>query len=277
MVRIFILVFSLFLTSSCASASKVALKKNEKGFWRMYVDGEPYFIKGITYEPVKIGERLKSSNQWMNYDFNKNGINDCAYEVWVDKNKNNIQDEDEKAVGDFYLLKEMGVNTIRIYHPTNIKKEILRDLYTRFGIRVIMGNLMGAYCWGSGASWEKGTDYTDKKQLENMINDVKKMVLEYKDEPYILAWLLGNENDATGSYENSTFNNTNARQYPEAFARFVNRVAKIIHKLDPNHPVGVSNSIYLLLPYYKKYTPEIDFIISGLIIRDIPTSKEMSS
>lgn len=210
MVKIFTVIFSFFLVSSePLFASRVELVKDEEGFWRLLVDNNPYFIKGITYEPVKVGERITSANEWMNYDFNHNGINDTAYETWIDKNRNNKQDEDEEPVGDFYLMKEMGVNTIRIYPPTNIKKDILRDLYNRFGIRVIMGNYLGAYCWGSGADWESGTDYTDPVHLKNMLEDVKRMVLEFKDEPYILAWLLGNENDAEGSYENSTFNNTN--------------------------------------------------------------------
>jgi len=260
MVRIFILIFSFILMCHQAFPSNVVLRKDERGSWRLYVDGKPYFIKGITYDPVKIGEKLTSSNTWMNYDFNHNGINDCAYESWVDKNRNGIQDKDEKTVGDFYLLKEMGINTIRIYHYANVRKKLLRDLYKRFGIRVIMGNFMGAYCWGSGALWKNGTDYTNEQEKDNMLADVRKMVLEYKDEPYVLAWMLGNENDMKGSYGNSTFNNTNARDFPEEFAKFVNKIAGVIHKLDPNHPLGVCNGSYLLLPYYKKYAPELDFV-----------------
>ena len=59
--------------------------------------------------PVKIGESpgIATMRDWMYYDDNKNGKNDVAYEVWVDKNKNNLQDKDEKAVGDFQILKEM--------------------------------------------------------------------------------------------------------------------------------------------------------------------------
>lgn len=239
---------------------KVQIVKGKNGGWQIFVEGEPYLIKGVVYDPIRIGDRLFSSNEWMNYDFNNNGINDVAYEAWVDENGNNIQDLEEKAIGDFTLMQAMGVNTLRIYHPTNIKKEILRDLYERFGIRVIMGNFLGAYCWGSGADWNKGTDYWNGEQCYAMMEDVKKMVREYKDEPYVLMWLLGNENDVKGRYENSTYNNTNAAQYPKQFARFVNKVIRYIHSVDPNHPVGVSNATYRLLPYYKKYTPDLDFI-----------------
>jgi beta-glucuronidase len=239
---------------------KVRLVKYKNGHWQLLVDGEPYFIKGVGYEPVRVGDRLTASNMWMNYDFNGNGICDTAYESWVDENNNNIQDADEPVVGDFALLKEMGCNTIRIYHPSNINKEILRDLYNRFGIRIIMGNFFGAYTWGSGASWEDGTDYTDEQQRLNMLEDVKNMVLEYKDEPYILFWMLGNENEMVGSRENSTFNNTNARLVPRVYTEFVNEAAEMIHAIDPDHPVAVSNASLRLLKYYAKYAPSIDIL-----------------
>ena len=239
---------------------KVQLLEYKTGHWQMLVDGKNYFIKGVVYEPVKVGERLRSANTWMNYDFNANGKPDTAYDSWVDENGNNKQDAGESAIGDFQLLKDMGCNTIRIYHPTNIKKEVLRDLYARFGIRVMMGNFLGAYTWGSGAAWEKGTDYTDTQQRRNMLDDVKRMVLEHKDEPYVLFWMLGNENEMAGSSDNSTLNNTNARVYPEAYARFVNEVAATIHGLDPNHPVAVSNASMLLMKYYAQYSPEVDIV-----------------
>lgn len=239
---------------------RVQLIRYENGHWLMLVEDKPYFIKGIVYEPVKVGQRLTESNMWMNYDFNHNGLPDTAYDSWVDKNYNNRQDKDEPTVGDFTLLKEMGCNTIRIYHPTNIKKEVLRDLYKRFGIKVMMGNFLGAYTWGSGATWEKGTDYTDSAQRKNMLQDVKKMVLEFKDEPYILFWMLGNENEMAGSYENSTFNNTNARFFPDVYAKFVNEVAKMVHQLDPDHLVGISNASMLLMKYFAQFAPEIDIV-----------------
>ena len=239
---------------------EVKLQKYSNDHWQLLVNNKPYIIKGIVYEPVKVGHNLVKSNMWMNYDFNNNALNDTAYESWVDANKNNIQDENEPSIGDFQLLKEMGCNTIRIYHHHNIKKEILRDLYERYGIMVVMGNFLGAYTWGSGASWDKGTDYTDVRQRKNMLEDIRNMVLEYKDEPYVLFWMLGNENDMVGSYENSTYNNTNARLVPKAYAKFVNSVAKMIHRLDRNHPVAICNGNTGILRSLTKFSPEIDIL-----------------
>ena len=126
-------------------------------------------------------------------------------------------------------MKAMGCNTIRIYHSDNINKEVLRDLYKRYGIMVIMGNYLGAYTRGSNAPWSSGTDYLDKTQKSNMLENVINMVEEHKDEPYVLMWMLGNENDSSGSTLNSTKTNTNATKYPKEYAEFVEYVCKEIN------------------------------------------------
>lgn len=238
---------------------KVTLVK-ARGCWQLLVDKQAYLVKGIEYSVDPVGRGVADSNLWMKDDFNGNGRCDGPYDSWVDRNGNNRQDKDETAAGDFKLLKDMGCNTLRIYHPDNIDLQLLRDLHDKYGISAIMGNFLGAYTLGSKAEWKKGTDYTDKKQLANMTEDVREMVLKYKDEDFVLMWMLGNENDMPGSYENSTYNNTNARLKPEAYAKFVNKVAAMIKSLDPDHPVGVCVGSYRLLPYFAKYAPEIDIV-----------------
>ncbi|MDD5617916.1 MAG: tetratricopeptide repeat protein, partial [Candidatus Omnitrophica bacterium] len=116
---------------------KVRLVQYATGDWQLLVDDKPYIIKGITYAPTKVGQGPddNSLTSWMEYDFNKNGKCDGPYDAFVDKNYNNVQDSDEPAVGDFKLLSDMGVNTIRLYHqPFNINKELLRKLYDEYGI-----------------------------------------------------------------------------------------------------------------------------------------------
>ena len=53
---------------------------------------------------------------WMFYDYNKNNVNDPAFETWVDTGKNNKMDKREHIRGDFALLKDMGCDVIRFYH-----------------------------------------------------------------------------------------------------------------------------------------------------------------
>lgn len=269
----YILIFCfLFFLLNNANGAVVKVEKKPDG-WQLSVDGEDYFIKGVSYSPSKIGESPDEGNlrDWMMIDDDKDGRIDVAYQSWIDKNRNNKKDSNEPEVGDFQLLKEMGVNTIRIYHhatgnpeiqkiyrhintynhPPN--KVILKDLYEKYGIRVMMGDFLGAYTIGSGAEWKDGTDYTDLQQRENMLKSVEDMVAEFKEEPFLLMWALGNDN-------NNEESRTNASTEPLAYAAFVNEVAKRIHELDPHHPVVLVNCETMLLDIYAQHTPDVDII-----------------
>ncbi|MDD5560971.1 MAG: glycoside hydrolase family 2 TIM barrel-domain containing protein [Candidatus Omnitrophica bacterium] len=232
---------------------KVRLVQYDNDDWQLLVDDKPYIIKGITYAPTKVGQSPDEGTlgNWMEEDFNKNGKIDGPYDAFIDKNKNNLQDADEPAIGDFKLMQDMGVNTIRLYHhPLKVNKQLLRDLYNTYGIRVMMGDFLGKYAIGSGASWNPGTDYNNEAHKKNMIESVKKMVNEFKDEPYILFWLLGNEN--VYGYA------CNANEQPEAFFKFANEVAKIIKSIDPEHPVAICSGDILFLDKFGRNAPDID-------------------
>lgn len=232
---------------------KVRLVQYDNGDWQLIVDNKPYVVRGITYSPTKVGQSPDEGTitNWMYDDFNKNGKIDGPYDAFVDKNKNNFQDADEPAVGDFRLLKEMGINTIRWYHqPFSANKELLSELYKNYGIRVIMGDFLGKYALGSGAAWYPGTDYNNEEHKKNMMESVTKMVMEFKDEPFILFWLLGNENVYGFA--------CNADKEPDAFFKFANEVAKQIKAIDPQHPVAICNGDTLFLDKFGKYCPDID-------------------
>lgn len=232
---------------------KVHLIQYETGDWQLMVNGKPYVIKAVTYAPTKVGQSPDEGTMgnWIEEDFNANGLPDGPYDAFVDKNRNNIQDKNEPAVGDFSLMKEMGANTIRLYHhPRKIDKEVLRDMYERFGIMVIMGDFLGKYAIGSGAPWNPGTDYNNEEHKKNMMQSVTQMVMEYKDEPFILFWLLGNEN--VYGYA------CNADSQPEAFFKFANEVAMHIKAIDKQHPVAICSGDVLYLHIYGRHTPDID-------------------
>jgi len=234
-------------------SGKVHFVQYENDDWQLIVDNKPYVIKGITYAVAKVGQSPDDGTQknWMDYDYNNNGKCDGPYDTFVDSNLNNKQDANEPVVGDFELMKRMGVNTIRLYHqPFGIKKEILRDLYNRYGIRVILGDFLGKYAIGSGASWFEGTDYDNPAHQKAMLESVKKMVMEFKDEPFLLMWLLGNENVYGVA--------CNADKKPESYFKFVNEAAKLIKSLDPEHPVAIASGDVLFLDRFAKYAPEVD-------------------
>ena len=233
---------------------RVQLKKYTNHHWQLFVDGKPFVIKAITYSVTPIGlspdrGTWNVSKDWQLIDTNHNGIHDGFFESYIDKNNNGVRDADEPVVGDAQLLKEMGANTLRAYHHL-YDKELFRRLYKDYGFYVLCGDLLGGYAVDSGATWTDGTDYKNPAQQEKMLDGVRKMVEEYKDEPYILMWVLGNEN-VYGVGNNSG-------KDPDAFFELVDRAAELIHQLDPSRPVALANGDVLDLDVIKEKAPHID-------------------
>lgn len=267
---------------------KVKLVQYENKHWQLLMNGKNFVVKGITYHPVPIGQHISSyGNKWMFADADENGVLDAPYESWVDVNKNGKQDANEPPVGDFRLMADMGVNAIRLYRmgdensetidgeaaargavveydPGEFNKDVLRDLYNRYGISMIMGDFLGAYTVGSGASWDAGTDYTDPVQLENMRMVLTNFVKDHRHEPYVLMWVLGNENLMPASYAGVNATRTQASVQVEAYLKFVNEMAELIHQLDPDHPVAVGNLDLLNLEDHAKYAPAVDIFGANL-------------
>lgn len=272
----------LFLASipAYAAPAKVELKKHGPGQWELLVNGKPTFIKAVVYNFTVVGDDPGSGTQrgWSMLDLNRNGRNDLAYDSWVDKNLNNVRDKNEPVTGDWQLLKDLGANAIRLYqmpsddkrikdyyvdknmqltfnHPPD--KKMFRDLTKRYGIRIMIGHFFGEWTIGSGASWAKGTDYTDPLQRQRLLDGIRVMVEEHKDEPYTLLWIIGNENFMP-------YDNDYAEKNPEAFLTLVNEAAQLIHKLDPNHPVALCNLALEHLEDIARYAPDVDIFAMNI-------------
>jgi len=231
----------------------VTLQRYENGHWQMLVDGKPFMIKAVAYQPSKIGQSpdIGTLEDWSLSDANKNGKIDSPYDSWVDKNRNNIKDKDEEPVGDFQLMKDMGVNVVRVYHHTFAKnKEIFRSLYKDYGIRIMIGDFIGMYAVGSKAPWNPGTDYSNPEHKRNMLESVMQMINEYKDEPCVLMWVLGNENNYGVA--------NNSKEQPQPYYYFVNEVAKKIKEIDPQHPVALCNGDMHFLDIFAQECPDVD-------------------
>ncbi len=233
---------------------QVRFVKYESGHWQLLVDNKPFLIKGMSYMPTKVGQSPDDGTMvdWMQEDDNHDGVISAPYGAWVDKYGDNKRHPDEPVVGDFKLMKDMGVNTLRVYYQSYMKsdKAFLEKMYREYGFKVAMSNFLGKYAIGSGARWSEGTDYENPVQQKNMMEYVRQMVNEFKDEPYILMWILGNENNYGVA--------SNANKKPDAYYKFVNEVAKMIKSIDPNHPVAICNGDILFLEKFGKDAPDVD-------------------
>ena len=89
------------------------------------------------------------------------------------------------------LMQDMKVNTVRVYQPgqdPEAVKAVIRDLYEKYGIRTLMGHWLGF--------WEYPCPlYGDRDFQDRIRREILDMVNTYKNEPGILGWVLGNENN----------------------------------------------------------------------------------
>ena len=236
---ILLLVLGFFIFSN-TGPQKVYVKTLEGKRFQLMVGGKPYIIKGMVYSPVPIGENH-------------------SYDFWSDPAKPHIHDA--------RMMKSIGVNTIRVYQPsenTESTKMVMSDLHDKFGIRVVMGHWLGF--------WED-PNYVDAAFRERVKKDVLAMVETYKNENGILAWILGNENNISFSYGPQTINLWTTDEIEalgdpylkrQARARiyysFVNDVAAEIHKIDPLHPVVLANAELTDIDVAAEATPDIDIL-----------------
>ena len=224
---------------------RVYIQKLKHSRYQLIVDGKPYIVKGVCYNPIPSG-------QTHDYDW------------WSDPNKPWLLDGK--------LMHDMGVNTIRLYqghdNPEEVKT-VIRDLYQNFGIRTILGDWLGF--------WEYPCPlYADKPFQDKVKKDVLEMVNLYKDEPGVLFWILGNENNYSclGRVNPWSSDEIDKEKDPQkqnlmreqAYYSFVNDIAKEIHKIDYNHPVALGNGELVGLDIANKVCPDID-IVACIIYR----------
>lgn len=174
--------------------------------------------------------------------------------------------------GDFNLMKAMHVNTIRVYthaststlitpfysgapegtlllnHAPN--HALLADMFNTYGIRFAIGDEIGAYA-GDGTTYPGPTDYTSAMTVSSITASVRQMALEFKNDPGLLMYILGNEN-------NYDFTLTNASVAPQAYYTMVDNLAVMIHSIDPNHPVAIANGEDQFIDYFSSYCPHVD-------------------
>ncbi|QMW05468.1 glycoside hydrolase family 2 TIM barrel-domain containing protein [Spirosoma foliorum] len=111
-------------------------------------------------------------------------------------------------------LKACGGNSIRIWD--DLEAESILDQSQKLGLTVFFG------LWVEREL--EGFDYDDQTAVDRQFERIRKIVLKYRNHPALLMWCVGNE----WAMEASNF-----RVYDE-----VNRLATLVHELDPNHPVA---------------------------------------
>lgn len=229
----------IFILSACQPKQKAYIQKLKNQHYQLIVNGRAYIVKGVCYNPIPIG--TNHEDDW-----------------WSDPHK--------PWIVDGKLMKEMGVNTVRLYqahdNPEEVK-QVIRDLYNLYGIRTLLGDWLGF--------WEYPCPFYGSQKFQDKVKQqVLEMVSLYKDEPGLLGWILGNENNYSclGHVNPWSSEEVDAEPDPQKqkairakiYYSFVNDIAKEIHKLDSQHPVGLGNGELVGLDSANKFCQDVDFV-----------------
>ncbi len=227
--------FSLF-----SQAKQMTIERNSAGGYTFFVKGRPFLIKGIIYNPTPIGS---------GYD----------YDLFSDPTK--------PWIFDGKLMKEAGINTVRIYSCRGADlrkvKKFIRELYKKYKIYTIIGDWLGL--------WDRPCpNYADKEFRQYTKKKVLEIVKALKDEEGILMWVLGNENNYTFSGKIAFWTSPEIEEIPDLYERvrkraqiyysFVDEIAGEIKKIDPYHPVALGNGEVSMLDVAAKVCKNIDVI-----------------
>lgn len=151
----------------------------------------------------------------------------------------------------FARLRECGGNSIRVWDDIDARQ--ILDEAQRLGLTVMLG------LWVEREA--EGFDYHDQPAVDRQYARIRKTVLAYRNHPALLMWCVGNE----------------WSQFADNFSVFdeVNRIAAMVHQLDPNHPTSTAispdsgRSIWLV----RERCPEID-ILAFNTYADIPLLRQ---
>ena len=163
----FILILLVF--NSCTQKNNVAVLSNEQGI-KLLVNGEDFIVNGMNWDYFPIGT---------NFSYSLWNQSDAFIEEALDAEMN--------------LLKNMGVNTIRVY--ASIQPKWITYIYEKYGIYTMLNHSFGRYGVSVKGNWIPVTDYRDVETQKALLEDVSKMAETYKNTPGLLLFLLGNENN----------------------------------------------------------------------------------
>ena len=231
------LVFLLLTSSAYAQADKVTVVQDQKGM-TLTVNGKPLMVNGMNWDYFPVGTNF-------------------SYSLW------NQPDDIIMAALDaeMSLLKNMGVNTIRVY--TGIQPRWIEYIYDNYGIYTMLNHSFGRYGLTLDGAWVGNTEYADPRTRELLLKETTEMVSAYKDTRGLLLYLLGNENNyglfwEGAETEDIPIEDRKSTIRATAMYKLFNEAAVAMKAVSTNHPVAICNGDLLFMEIIVEECKDID-------------------
>jgi hypothetical protein len=237
-----LILFLIFWSCSSAiysQANTISIDKSISGI-KLKVDGNDFIINGMNWDYYPIGT---------NY----------SYSLWTQSDSVIREALDDEMS----LLKNMGVNTIRVY--TGIPKKWIEYIYTNYGIYTMLNHSFGRYGLTINGTWMPNTDYSDSKTRAILLKEIKELGAEYKNTKGLLLFLLGNENNyglfwSGAETESIPVKDRKSTKRAAFMYQLFNEATVSLKKIDPLHPVAICNGDLLFLDIIAKECKDVDIL-----------------
>lgn len=235
----FAVICCCFAISVSAQMKKVSVKTGSDGM-RLTVNDKDFFINGMNWDYYPIGTNF-------------------TYSLWQQPG------DVIKAALDYEmpLLKNMGVNTLRLY--TGVPAKWVQYIYEEYGIYTMLNHSFGRYGLTLKTKWEPNTDYSNPLVKELLLKEVKEMTNQYKNTPGILMFLLGNENNyglfwRGAETENIPMQDRKSTKDANFLYKLFNEAAVAMKSIDDSHPVAICNGDLLFVDIIAKECKDVDVL-----------------
>jgi hypothetical protein len=243
MKNIFLRLIPLFLTASLfAQADRVSVVSSSDGH-KLVVNGQNFMINGMNWDYIPIGTNTVNAQFWeKSDDIIKAGLD-----------------------AEMSLLRNMNVNVIRQY--TGVPAKWIKYIYENYGIYTMLNHSFGRYGLTIDGVWTPVTIYDEPKTQKLLMDEITKLVQDYKDTPGLLLYLLGNENNYGLFWqgaETEDFPDDEGRiqfigeSRGRPMYKLMNEAALAMKAIDPSHPVAICNGDVLFIDIIAEECKDVD-------------------
>ena len=241
--KLILLLTIIFSTTAFSQGDQVAVVNGSQGS-KLVVDGKDFIVNGMNWDYVPIGTNY-SYNVWSQPDaFVKQALDD-----------------------EMSLLKNMGVNTIRVY--AGMPKKWIEYIYANYGIYTMLNHSFGRYGVTINGTYNPNTEYSDAKTREQLLQEVKQLATDYKDTKGLLLFLLGNENNYGLFWDGAETQNI---PMPErvttkravAMYKLFNEAAVSMKQIDGSRPIAFCNGDLMYLDIIAQECKDMDIFATNV-------------
>ncbi|MBW8361595.1 MAG: glycosidase [Kaistella sp.] len=232
-----ILFFFFIFAFFGAQTNQVKIYEDNSGH-KLMVNGEPFMINGMNWDYFPVGTNYNYSLWRQSDEFIKSALD-----------------------SEMSLLKNMGVNAIRVY--TGIPKKWITYIHQNYGIYTMLNHTFGRYGLTVNGKWVAHTDYADPATREILLKEVKDLTSQYKNTPGLLMYLLGNENNYGlfwdgAETEDIPVADRKSTHRAEAMYKLFNEAALEMKAVDQNYPIAMCNGDLVFLDIIARECKDID-------------------